>query len=118
MSLFNEVLFGLLMLEGVMCLILVLPFGKTVSQKIVKFLSQSLMGPTSYLPFITYEKEKMTHLFEKQLEIRTSFKCLDRNTILILIVVLFLGNCHTNYTYKNADEILSGKISFIFHSLF
>lgn len=80
--LLNYLMFWLMCVEALVCLLLSLPFGKTVAQKTVQFLSYHLGGKN---PIATN----------------------TANIILAIVIILFLSNAHTCASYYTSDVMLS-----------
>ena len=77
----NEIIFGIMMIEVVFCLVLVLPFGSQIVQSVVNWTSATF-GKNQVLLMVL-------------------------NIILSLILLLFLSNCHTAYTYQQSSATLT-----------
>ncbi|OQS02024.1 hypothetical protein THRCLA_21524, partial [Thraustotheca clavata] len=78
----NELMFGLMCLEGIVCLFLCLPFFKHITQATVKFLSARVVTPNSNVSYIG-------------------------GVIMALVGLLFLSNVQTTIKYHRSDEVLS-----------
>ncbi|KDO20637.1 hypothetical protein SPRG_12994 [Saprolegnia parasitica CBS 223.65] len=78
----NELLFGLLCVEAVVCLFLCLPFFKHMTQATVAFLSTNVFPPNSGAAMVG-------------------------NIVLAVVGLLFLANVQTSLKYRNSDEVLS-----------